>query len=166
MKKQIVLSCLWFFSLSICNAQTPDSSKYSALSFEIGKTGLIYNISFDRKLSGKNFGYRINMGSNFAKYLSVFTTGVGGYYLLGQKKKYFELGIDLSYFVVTEISDDQRGFADIIIYPDYPIKTFYASMNVGYRKYGNRSLFRIGISPGFNKTEFLPGGYISYGFIL
>ncbi|OSZ73709.1 hypothetical protein CAP36_17030 [Chitinophagaceae bacterium IBVUCB2] len=91
MKKQIILSCFGVFCLSICNAQTSDSSKYSALSFELGKTGLIYNISFDRKFSGKNRGYRINMGSNFAKYLSAFSTGIGGYYLLGQKKKYFEL---------------------------------------------------------------------------
>jgi hypothetical protein len=73
------------------------------------------------------------------------------------------LGIDVNYLSVNEISDDQIGIP--LVYPNYTIKTYYASLNCGYRKYGNNSLFRIGISPGFIKTEFIPGGYISYGFI-
>jgi len=131
------------------------------MSFELGKTGLIYNLDFDHKFQNKDFGFHINIGSNFAKYLSAFSTGTGGYYLLGKRNDHFELGIDLNYLVVDEVSDDQKGF--VLLYPDYSIKTFYASANIGYRRYGHRTLFRIGISPGFIKNDFLPGAYISYG---
>jgi len=143
------------------NAQTPAKSNNNALSFELGKTGLIFSLSFDHKFKDKNLGFRITAGSNFSRYLTAFSTGGGGYYLFGQNKKHLEVGIDLHYLNVDEVSDDQKRF--VLMYPDYSIKTFHASMNVGYRKYGRRSLFRIGISPGFTRNEFLPGGYVSYG---
>jgi hypothetical protein len=165
MKHNLTIIIILFFCKVVCNAQTTGKkSNNNAFSIELGKTGLIFNLSFDHKFPAKNFGYRINIGSNFAKYLNAFSTGGGGYYLFGQKKNYFELGIDLSYLNVYELSDDQKGF--ILLTPDYSIKTFYASMNLGYRKYGDKGLFRIGISPGFIRSDFLPGGYISYGFIL
>lgn len=159
MRHYLAILILFFFSISICNAQT-GKSKNNTLSFELGKTGLIYNLTFDHRFAEKNFGARMTIGSNFAKYLSFFSTGAGGYYLTG-KKKHLELGIDLNYLVVDEVSDDQKGI--VLIYPNYTVKTFYASMNIGYRKYGQKSLFRAGVSPGFITNRFLPGGYISIG---
>jgi hypothetical protein len=163
MKHNLTIVFLLFFGLTVCNAQTKSKTSNNAFSFELGKTGLIFNLSYDHKFPDKNLGYRINIGSNFAKYLNAFSTGGGGYYLFGQTKSHFELGIDLNYLNVGEVSDDQKGF--VLLYPDYSIKTYYASMNLGYRKYGDKVLFRIGVSPGFIKNDFLPGGYISYGFI-
>jgi hypothetical protein len=149
--------------MTICNAQTTGKTSNNALSFELGKTGLVFNLSFDHKFPDKNLGYRFIIGSNFSKYLNAFSTGGGGYYLFGQTKSHFEIGIDLSYLNIYEVSDDQKGF--VLLYPDYSIKTYYVSMNFGYRKYGDKGLLRIGISPGFIKNDFLPGGYISYGFM-
>jgi len=164
MKFQVVLILLLLtFYASFSRAQTFQKFKPNALILEIGKTGLLYNLSFDHRFKDHHAGVRVGIGSNFAKYLNAFSTGGGAYYLFGKSERSFELGVDLNYLSVNEISDDQKGFA--LIYPSYTIKTFYASLNCGYRKYKNKSLFRIGISPGIIKTALIPGGYISYGFI-
>jgi hypothetical protein len=146
-------------SVTLCNAQT--TSKTNAVSFELGKTGLIYNLTFDHKASTKNFGFRLGVGSNLAKYLNAIAVGGGGYYLIGKTNRFLEFGADLQYLIVDEVSDDQKGFA--FVYPDYSIETFYPSLNVGYRAYGKRTLFRIGFSPGIIENDFVPGGYMSFG---
>ena len=163
MKHTLTIIFALFVCLTHCNAQTTDKPKLNAITFELGKTGLIYNLNFDHKLANKNFGFRFGVGSNLAKYLNAVTVGGGGYYLAGRQNRFLELGVDIQYLIVDEVSDDQRGFS--FIYPDYSIKTFYSSLNVGYRSYGKRTLFRVGVSPGLIKSEFVPGGYISYGFI-
>jgi hypothetical protein len=161
MKHKTIATLFMVFAFTICNAQTIFNSGNNALSFELGKSGLIYNLTFDHKFQDKSFGVGFGVGSNFSKYLQAFTTGGGGYYLIGHEINFFELGIDLNYLSVDEASDDQNGVA--LIYPNYPVKTFYASANIGYRRYGKKTLFRIGISPGLIKNDFLPGGYISFG---
>jgi len=93
--------------------------------------------------------------------LNAFTAGGGGYYLMGETTKYLEVGIDINYLSVDEVSDDQKGFS--FFHPDYTIRTYYASSNIGYRRYGKSSLFRIGVSPGFISKGFIMGGYVSYG---
>ncbi len=150
-----------FTGLTMCNAQTTAKPKRNALSFELGKNGLIYNLNFDHKILSKNFGFRLGAGSNLANYLNAVTVGGGGYHLIGKTKRFLELGVDLQYLIVDEVSDDQRGFA--FVYPNYSIKTLYPSSNLGYRSYGKKTLFRVGFSPGLIKSEFIPGGYISYG---
>ncbi|MFT3706004.1 MAG: hypothetical protein QM802_26795 [Agriterribacter sp.] len=89
---------------------------------------------------------------------------VGGYYLIGGKKYFLELGVDLQYLVSDEVSDDQKGIQ--LVYPDYSTNALYSSLNVGHRVYGKHTLLRIGFSPGLIKSEFVPGGYISFGFRL
>jgi hypothetical protein len=163
MKRKVIAIFYFFFAFIICKAQTISDPGNNSLSFELGKSGLIYNLNFDHKFRNSDFGFRIGAGSNFAKYLQALTGGVGGYYLQGHKSSFLELGIDLAYLSVDEVSDDQKGFS--LIYPDYSVKAFYATANVGYRRYGKHTLFRIGVSPGFIKNEFFPGGYISFGFI-
>jgi len=150
-----------FFIVTLCNAQSTDKPNHNALSLEMGKTGLIYNLNFDHKVEAKHIGFRFGAGSNLAKYLNVLSFAVGGYYLFGKANQFFELGVDLQYLVVDEVSDDQRGFT--FVYPDYSIKTLYPSLNLGYRVYRKSTLFRIGFSPGLIKGDFVPGGYISYG---
>ena len=153
---------LVLINVTLCSAQI--TSKTNAVSFELGKTGLIYNLTFDHKATTKNFGYRLGLGSNFAKYLNAFVVGGGGYYLVGKKTRFLELGADLQYLVVDEVSDDQKGFS--FVYPDYSIKTIYPSLNVGYRAYSKHTLFRIGFSPGLVDNDVVPGGYISFGIRL
>src|ERR1700704_1771787 len=97
--------------------------KNNSLSVEIGKNGLIYNLSFDRKLKNKPIGFRFFAGSNFGKYLTASTGGAGLYFLKGPKNDKLEIGADISYLVIDETSDDQRGFT--ILVPDESIKTYY-----------------------------------------
>lgn len=162
MKHLIITAFSFLLFAMACKAQTGSKTNLNAVSFELGKTGMVGNLTFDHRFVQSNLGFRVGMGSNFSKYLPYFTTGAGGYYLFGKTKKYLELGIDVSYVSVGEVSDDQRGFN--LFYPNYPIKTYYSTLNIGYRRYGKRTLFRFGFSPGFTKDDFLPGGYISYGF--
>lgn len=148
-------------SVTLCNAQTTEKPELNVISFELGKTGLIYNLTFDHKAETKNFGFKYNVGSNLSKYLNAISIGGGGYYLVGTTNSFLELGVDLQYLIIDEVSDDQKGFA--FVYPDYSIKTFYPSLNVGYRAYVKRTLFRVGFSPGLIESKFVPGGYLSYG---
>ena len=161
MKHTLITIIGIFVSLTPCIAQASEKPRLNALSFELGKNGLIYNVSYDHKLSTTHFGFRFSVGSNLAKYLKATTVGGGGYYLVGNKSRFLELGADLQYLAVDEVSDDQAGFT--FVYPDYSIKTLYPSMNLGYRVYGKKTLFRIGFAPGLIKNDFIPGGYMSYG---
>ncbi|MEJ7627169.1 MAG: hypothetical protein WKF35_09920 [Ferruginibacter sp.] len=163
MKHTLTTIFVIFICGRLCIAQTAEKTKLSALSFELGKSGLIYNLNFDHKLASKNFGFRVGAGSNLGKYLNVVSLGGGGYYLVGNKNKFLELGLDIQYLIVDEVSDDQKDFASIFVYPNYSIMTIYPSLNLGYRWYGKNALFRVGLSPGIIKSELIPGGYISYG---
>lgn len=136
----------------------------SALSLELGKTGLLISLGLDHKFADSHLGLRLGAGSNFARNLNAFSAGGGAYYLVGGKTYFFEAGIDLQYLVVDEVSDDQKGVT--LFYPDYSFKAIYPSVNVGYRRYGKRSLFRLGISPGLISGDLVPGGYVSYGLTL
>ena len=148
--------------VTLCFGQTKEAPGQNVLSFELGKTGLIYNLYFDHKIARRQFGFRVGAGSNFSQYLNAITVGGGGYYLAGRQSRFLELGVDMQYMNVDEVSDDQKGLS--FVYPDYSIKTIYPSLNVGYRSYGKRTMFRFGVSPGLIDKEFVPGGYISYGF--
>ena len=163
MKHTLTTIFVLFICVTICNAQKAEKTKLNALSFELGKTGLIYNLNFDHKLASKNFGFRVGAGSNLGQYLNVVSLGGGGYYLVGSKTNFFELGLEMQYLIVDEVSDDQKDFASIFVYPNYSIKTIYPSLNLGYRWYGKNALFRVGFSPGIIKSELIPGGYVSYG---
>jgi hypothetical protein len=161
MKRTATIILAVLCSLKFCFAQT-EKPMHNAVSFEFGKTGLLYNVTFDHKKREGTFGFRFGAGSNFGQYLNAISFGGGGYYLVGRENHFFELGMDIQYLIVDETSNDQKGFS--FVYPDYSIKTLYPSINAGYRSYGKRTLFRIGVSPGLINNKFVPGGYISYGF--
>ena len=163
MKYTLTTIFVIFIFGTFCNAQTAEKTKLNAVSFELGKTGLIYNLNFDHKLASKNFGFRVGAGSNLGQYLNVVSLGGGGYYLVGNKNKFFELGLDIQYLIVDEVSDDQKDFASFFVYPNFSIKAIYPSLNLGYRWYGKKALFRVGFSPGKIRSKLIPGGYISYG---
>lgn len=157
------MKLFFLFGLSllftVINAQ--DKSVQS-LSVELGKNGLIVNIIYDYQFLKSQFGFRAGAGTNFAKYLQARTITAGGYKLFGKGKEFFELGIDIQYLHVIEVSDDQGVIPTI--YPDYSTKTLYPSLNIGYRKCNKKSMFRIGIAPGITNDGFLPGAYLSLGF--
>ncbi len=160
-----ILATFWLLIIGtiLCNAQAAEKTKLNAVLLELGKTGLIYNIVLDHKFKEKSFGIRVDIGLHTARYLTLLTTGAGGYYLVGKSKSVLELGIDVNYLSVNDVSEDVKEIP--LVYPDYSVKTLYTSLNIGYRKYSDKTLFRIGISPGFIKSGFVPGGYISFGFM-
>ena len=159
--KRTILFCL-FVSISVyCSGQGTSNTKLNSISFELGKNGLIYNLYFDRRLTGKPYGFRFGMGSNLAQYLSAKSVGVGAYHLVGKRRRFFESGVELQYLMIDEVSDDQKGLA--FLYPDHSTNGFAPFLNLGYRHAGNFGLFRIGLSPGLIDGKFVPGGYISYG---
>jgi hypothetical protein len=82
-KKIFSLFLIFFLFYGNINAQK--SAK--AISIELGKTGVIFNLNYDQKFS--KFGFRIGAGSNFNKYLKAITFGGGGFYLLGTKNSFF-----------------------------------------------------------------------------
>src|SRR5688572_7550069 len=104
-----------FLSLHIYSPGQKKLDKLQAISFELGKTGVIFNLTYDQRFS--KFGFRGGAGSNFNKYLRAITFGGGGFYLLGKKNSFFELGTELNYLAVEEFSDDQRSFT--LIFPDH-----------------------------------------------
>src|SRR5438876_8012166 len=146
MKPYLPAILFLFLYSSLCYAQTNDKIKNNGVSLELGKSGLIYNLTYDHRFKNKDFGFRLSAGSNLAKYLNAVTFGGGNYYLIGKGNGFLELGADLSYLSVDEESDDQKRFN--FIYPDYSIKTYYASLNFDSRNYGNNTLFRTGLPPG------------------
>ena len=164
MKNILFTFVLLFIFFAVCTGQNNINAKNNTLSLELGKVGTIFNVTFDHKIKAKKYGYKLNIGSNLFQYQNVLQVGGGLYYLKGKQNNFIELGIDLSYFQYTELSDDQRGFSFLLI-NDYT-KTVYSNVNIGYRFVGNKSMFRIGISPGVMNTGFVIGGYISYGFKL
>jgi hypothetical protein len=145
MKHTLITIIGIFVCLTLCIAQASEKPKRNALSFELEKNGLIYNVNYDHKLSAKNFGFWLGAGFNLVQYLNAIMVGSGGYYLAGKKSRFLELRVDLQYLVVDEVSDDQIAFA--FVSPDYSIKTLYPSMNIGYRAYGKRHYSELDFHP-------------------
>ena len=160
MRTCLVAFCI-LSSFVFCHGQASEQPRLNALSLEIGKTGLIFNLTYDHKIKNSKVGFRLGFGASVPGNLQAITTGGGGYFLIGSSVQFLELDADLHYLYVDEDSDDQKGVP--VVYPNYDVSTLYPSLNVGYRKYGKISLFRIGFSPGIIDNEFVPGGYISYG---
>ena len=95
MKTFFVFSILTMFFYKSFSQQT---SSIKALSLELGKTGIIFNLNYDQKFS--RLGFRVGAGSNFNKYLKAITFGGGGYYLIGKEKNFFEIGTEVNYLSV------------------------------------------------------------------
>ena len=152
-----VLACLWLTKLTLAQ-----DTKRNALSVELGKTGAIFNLTYDRKGETAKIGWRAFGGSNLGSSVQLFYVGGGVYYLTGKRSSHLELGTDLSYLHVDVSSEDQFRMGNLVA-PTYETQTLFTSFNIGYRHYGRNSLFRIGLAPGFTSKEWLPGGYLSYG---
>jgi len=163
MKTLVVIVFCLFVSINLFsqNKELPRN----IIALEIGKTGLIYNLVFDNRLKGSLYGFKLGLGSNFGKYIRAFAVQLGMYRLFGNKNRFFEAGIDIHYLDSEEDSNDQFSVSSFV-YPNKTTNTYFVSINTGYRVYFRKSIFRIGFAPGFTKDEFIPGGYISFGFRL
>jgi hypothetical protein len=160
MKPYIITFLIGVFCAYKATAQDAQL-KRNTISFDLGKTGLLLGLSYDYKLKNNNYGFRAGAGSNFDPYLKAIVAGDGGYHLKGKNGHYFETGVDVSYFEIEEISDDQRTGA--VLVPDYPIQTFLVNLNLGYRRSSKNGMLRVGLSPGLTKRGFVPGAYFGAG---
>jgi hypothetical protein len=161
MRNTIIIIILFCCLSNICFGQQKTNSKNNALSVELGKVGLIYNAVFTHTIKNKNYGYKINAGTNFSNYQKLLQAGGGAFYVKGKKNNFVELGLDLNYLNYNEVSNDQRGF-NLLLLKKYT-KTLYSNVNLGYQYSNNNNLFRVGISPGVMNTGFVVGGYVSFG---
>lgn len=84
MSKRFILAIIFFAFYTSINAQST-----KALSFELGKTGIIFNTYYDQKFS--KFGFRIGAGSNFSKYLNAKVFGGGVYFSWENKRTFLKL---------------------------------------------------------------------------
>lgn len=112
----------------------------NAVSVEIGKTGAIFNLTYDRKGETSKIGLRAFAGSNFSSHINVLNIVGGAYYLAGKRASFFELGTDLSYLQVQVNSNDQLRAAYLVA-PAYDTRTLSTSFNNGYRHLGHNTLF-------------------------
>lgn len=160
--KNILLTIISLFgALAVCNGQTTSKVRNNAISYELGKAGLISNIVFDHRFKAKNYGFKLSIGSNLSQYQSVFQTGGGFYCLKGRGKNYMELGTDLNYYEYSVVSDDQIGVR--VLFTEAYTKSMYANLNIGYQYCGDEVFFRTGISLGIMDIGFVPGAYIGLG---
>ena len=132
----------------------------NVLSLELGKSGVVWNLSYDHQIPS-HFGVRAVGGSNFNQRFEVKNAGGGLYYLAGRKNRQFEAGIDMYYLYAYDPTDDVTDAT--YNYFDETTDGLYSGINLGYRCYGKKTMFRIGISPGIMEGDFVPRGYISYG---
>lgn len=165
MKHSIAFLSIFLICL-FCSAQRSGSlqaiqPKPNALSLELGKNGLVFNLVYEHLLSSKKIGFQAGVGTNFSSKITEVAAGGGAFYLVGKNKHFLELGLELHHLSILEKSDDQKGA--VLIFPNYDVKGLYSTANIGYRVYSKKGMFRTGFSPGIVKSIFIAGGYVSYG---
>jgi hypothetical protein len=132
------------------------------MSLEFGKTGLIFNVAYDRLFNNEKLGFRLIAGRSFGRYLNVSNAGGGVFCLFGNKAAVWEVGADLQYLSAILESDDQNPGLGLV-YPDYTVKTVCPSLNAGTRRYRRNSVLRAGFSALLIDHQIVPGAYLSIG---
>ncbi|HMS29726.1 MAG TPA: hypothetical protein PKD32_07735 [Saprospiraceae bacterium] len=163
MTKAILLVCLICSFTFESKAQENDHFRRNALYLELGKNGLLINAVYDHTMQQKMYGIQFNLGSNFGANTIALTIGSGIYKLIGNHRQFLEFGLDLKYFILSIVHDDVIGLSDLV-YPGKSIRTIYPSVNCGYRNFGTKTVFRMGLSPGYIDRKVFLGAYISFGF--
>lgn len=166
MKIAILYVGLFFWIPFYATGQQDMLKPLNTLSVELGKTGIIWGAYWDKKFASGKSGFRVGGGHNFGRYYSAGMIGGGVYRLLGGDRDFFETGVDVVLFTGTLISDDQVSGLGDIVYPRVTIAAIYPSVNLGYRRYGKKNIFRMGIAPSYLNKEFFTGGYISFGWYI
>ena len=164
MKFLIILISFSIILFPVFSQVKIENPKYNILSFQIGKQGLLFNISYDHKFQHNNWGYKLETGANLFKGFQVNTVSIGSYILKGEKNNFLELGLDINYLYSYIPQDDVSGDGLTFFYDNY--NTLYSNLNFGFRKYYKSGMFRLGFAPGYLRDRFLYGGYVSLGFKL
>ena len=156
------------FILFFCNpafSQEPIHNNPKTIIAEFGKNGLVFNLLYDHYFAQKHFGFHAGGGTTlFNRRYELRTATIGFYFLIGKKREFYDLGLDLQYHYSDIYADDVRGF--IFIDPPITYEGFYPFVIIGYRRYSDKGLFRIGFAPGIIEKEFITGAYVGYGVIL
>ncbi|GAB3646148.1 hypothetical protein GCM10028791_05620 [Echinicola sediminis] len=162
MSKLIILHVIGLFLiLNTGMAQERMSPRSENIYVELGGPGL-FSFNYDTRFVGRTdgIGGRAGIGYMGIDGSNVLSIPLGLNYLLGKDDKFFELGINATYFsasVDLDWGDDGSDSASSVI----------GSLIFGYRKQpaDGGFLFKAGLSPYFNSNFFYPFvPYISFGY--
>lgn len=132
---------------------------------ELGKNGLIPNLLYDHYFFKQHFGFHAGVGSTlFNKYFELRTATIGFYFLIGKKREFYDLGLELQYHYADNHAGDANRF--ILGSPIDSYKGVFPFLTVGYRRYSNKGVLRMGLAEGLINEEYIPGAYLGYGIIL
>ncbi len=165
MKILLLLFPLFIIRCPVFSQNKNESPKFNVVSFQIGKQGILFNVNYDHKFQNKNWGYKLETSANLFKGFQLNTFSIGSYILKGNSIKNLELGFDINYLYTWTSQDDVKG-ANVTFFPEENFNTLYPNLNIGYRKYYQKGMFRVGFAPGYFRDRFLYDGYISIGIKL
>ena len=149
-----------FFSLLLSSTGF-SQQRVNAFSIELGRTRNIGNLSFDHRISYGHFGVRSFVGFPLTRSQSVFTIGSGAYHLWGKGNHFLETGLDIGYLNIGKETSGEP--ASELFRLNFPTKTAFAAVNLGYRYYGKKTLVRVGGSPYYIHEGIFLGAFFSLG---
>lgn len=162
------LATLISFSFLVASAQERNPSTYEpgkraqGAFVELLGPGLTYSFNYDTRFQNtlNGLGGRAGISYLAVEGNSVLTVPLMINYLLGKEGRYFEMGVGGTYMGFTANKDNEE-----ILFIDGSGVT--GTMTFGYRSQPTNGgfMFRAGISPIFNKNNFIPYyGYLSLGY--
>lgn len=157
-----------FFYLVILifgQAANAQQQNIKVLFAEAGKNGLVFNVLYDHHFIKKKLGVHAGGGTTLINTnFELRTATIGACKLIGKKSTYLEIGFDLQYHFADEYADDVKGGTFV-----FPVKTYEGVFHfaiIGFRRYREKTAFRVGFAPGIVDKGFMPGAYIGFGSIL
>ena len=133
-----------------------------AVYFQLGGSGPIISVNYDRRFSNRvnGFGFAAGIGfwaeSDFYGSTSMFSIPVSLNYLIGRRNDFVELAAGTTYISAnaTIFDDNDHGSG------------FIHHVNVGYRHQPATGgfFFRGGVSPLFFQSEYHTSFYLGFGY--
>lgn len=162
MKKLLLAICL-LLSLNSLNLSAQEVKRAQNVFIELGGQGLTFTANYDTRFSNRRdgLGGRAGIGYFAVDGDKVTTIPISLNYLLGKGNKFFEIGLGATIATINLQSGDD------FLFEDGSSEGVVGTMSFAYRVQPIDSgfSFRAGITPIFNKDNFIPYfGGISLGY--
>ena len=132
-----------------------------AVYFQLGGSGPILSVNYDRRFSNKVNGLGFTAGLGFYSIfgVSIFSVPLSVNYLIGKSNSFLELAAGGTY------ASAQGGIADFSNSNNNNTSVFFFHGNVGYRYQPTKGgfFFRGGVSPLFAQGESVTWYYVGFG---
>lgn len=179
MKTLIKITLIIFLSSGLwsnsAKAQGDTTSRAQNVYVELFGPGITFSANYDSRFSKRQdgFGGRAGLGYASDSDFSIFSIPLQVNYLLGNKGKYFEMGLGATY--VNFSGSDTYAFlgeSSTYFYTDNSASRYKESTVLGTTTFGYRSQpvnggfnFRGSINPVFNSNGFYPFFFgVSFGY--